>query len=256
MVFAHLETESPAPSAGRPELPAALDAVIARALAKEPEQRYRELQRARTGGTRGRGRRGEPPARRRRLPCRRRQERSERCRGRVDGQGDRPSTSARAGARTLGPGYPGPRGCGRDLSVQGSRELRAGRCRLLLRPRAARRRARRPPRRRRLPRHRRPVGQRQVVGSARRSSPGPGWRRPAGQRGLAASAAASRRAAAGGASPRARVGSEGSSRRGPRHAALGRAPSPRRRPARGAVHRLPLRRRARGLRRHARPRGR
>ena len=49
VVFAHLETESPAPSAERPELPAALDAVIARALAKEPEQRYascRELARA------------------------------------------------------------------------------------------------------------------------------------------------------------------------------------------------------------------
>jgi WD40 repeat protein len=40
VVFAHLETESPAPSAARPELPAALDAVITRALAKEPEQRY------------------------------------------------------------------------------------------------------------------------------------------------------------------------------------------------------------------------
>ncbi|HEY5873497.1 MAG TPA: protein kinase, partial [Gaiellaceae bacterium] len=40
VVFAHLETESPAPSTGRPELPAALDGVIARALAKEPEQRY------------------------------------------------------------------------------------------------------------------------------------------------------------------------------------------------------------------------
>ncbi len=49
VVFAHLETESPAPSAGRPELPAALDAVIARALAKDPEQRYpscREFARA------------------------------------------------------------------------------------------------------------------------------------------------------------------------------------------------------------------
>jgi WD40 repeat protein/tRNA A-37 threonylcarbamoyl transferase component Bud32 len=49
VVFAHLETESPAPSAGRPELPAALDGVIARALAKEPEQRYsscREFARA------------------------------------------------------------------------------------------------------------------------------------------------------------------------------------------------------------------
>jgi WD40 repeat protein/tRNA A-37 threonylcarbamoyl transferase component Bud32 len=40
VVFAHLETESPAPSAQRPELPAALDAVIARALAKEPDRRY------------------------------------------------------------------------------------------------------------------------------------------------------------------------------------------------------------------------
>ena len=49
VVFAHLETEPPAPSAERPELPAALDAVIARALAKEPEQRYpscREFARA------------------------------------------------------------------------------------------------------------------------------------------------------------------------------------------------------------------
>jgi len=49
VVFAHLETESPAPSAERPELPAALDAVIARALAKEPGERYatcREFARA------------------------------------------------------------------------------------------------------------------------------------------------------------------------------------------------------------------
>ncbi len=49
VVFAHLETQSPAPSAGRPELPAGLDAVIARALAKEPAERYpscRELARA------------------------------------------------------------------------------------------------------------------------------------------------------------------------------------------------------------------
>ena len=40
VVFAHLETESPAPSERRPELPPALDAVIAQALAKDPEQRY------------------------------------------------------------------------------------------------------------------------------------------------------------------------------------------------------------------------
>ena len=49
VVFAHLDAEPPTPSAERPELPAALDAVIARALAKEPEHRYsscREFARA------------------------------------------------------------------------------------------------------------------------------------------------------------------------------------------------------------------
>jgi WD40 repeat protein len=49
VVFAHLEAEPPVPSARRPELPAALDAVLARALAKSPAERYatcRELARA------------------------------------------------------------------------------------------------------------------------------------------------------------------------------------------------------------------
>jgi WD40 repeat protein len=40
VVFAHLEEEPPSASMRRPELPVALDAVIARALAKEPEQRW------------------------------------------------------------------------------------------------------------------------------------------------------------------------------------------------------------------------
>ena len=40
VVFAHLEAEPPAPSAERPDLPAGLDGVIARALAKEPADRY------------------------------------------------------------------------------------------------------------------------------------------------------------------------------------------------------------------------
>ncbi len=49
VVFAHLEAAPPAPSAHRPELPPDLDAVIARALAKNPLERYpscRELARA------------------------------------------------------------------------------------------------------------------------------------------------------------------------------------------------------------------
>jgi WD40 repeat protein/tRNA A-37 threonylcarbamoyl transferase component Bud32 len=49
VVFAHLEAAPPVPSELRPELPAELDAVVARALAKEPAERYatcREFARA------------------------------------------------------------------------------------------------------------------------------------------------------------------------------------------------------------------
>jgi WD40 repeat protein/tRNA A-37 threonylcarbamoyl transferase component Bud32 len=49
VVFAHLESEPPAPSTHRPELPASFDDVIARALAKEPGDRFpscRDLARA------------------------------------------------------------------------------------------------------------------------------------------------------------------------------------------------------------------
>ena len=48
-VFAHLDAEPPVPSTERPELPLGLDAVITKALAKEPDERYescRELVRA------------------------------------------------------------------------------------------------------------------------------------------------------------------------------------------------------------------
>jgi WD40 repeat protein len=52
VVFAHLDAEPPAASAQRPELPAGLDAVIAKALAKDPAQRFatcRKLTRAALG---------------------------------------------------------------------------------------------------------------------------------------------------------------------------------------------------------------
>ena len=51
VVFAHLEAEPPAPSAARPELPAALDAVIARA-GEGAGAALPELPRARRAGSR------------------------------------------------------------------------------------------------------------------------------------------------------------------------------------------------------------
>src|SRR5262245_38811928 len=52
VVFAHLETDAPAVSESRPELPRALDDVIARSLAKDPQDRFescRELAQAALG---------------------------------------------------------------------------------------------------------------------------------------------------------------------------------------------------------------
>ena len=40
VMWAHLQDEPPTVTATRPELPRAIDAVIARALAKDPEKRY------------------------------------------------------------------------------------------------------------------------------------------------------------------------------------------------------------------------
>ena len=183
----------------------------------------RELSRARPGGARGRGRRGEPPARRRRLARRRRPERPERGRGRADRQGDRPPARARAGAgarraRRPRPAWP-PRGSAR------SRDSRAS-------SRST------------------PTTSSAASGSWPSSSPGSSA--PASSASSARRGAASRRcsapvscrpspeescraaraggvsllrpgrAAARGASPRARLGCGGSSRRGPRRAARGR----------------------------------
>ena len=111
VVFAHLETDRRRRAHGGRSCPPRSTRVIARALAKEPDRALPELPRVRPSGARGRGRPGEPPARRRRLPCGRRPERPERGRGRADRQGDRPSARARAGARPLGPGHPCPCGC-------------------------------------------------------------------------------------------------------------------------------------------------
>ena len=192
VVFAHLEADAPAPSAQRPELPAGLDAVIAKALAKEPEERYS------TAGELARAALAVAVDEASRLVA---DVASRAAAGRSDlsdVEADLAGRvidlqSAREQARALSrTSDPGPARRPRRVPVQGSGELRAGRRRLLLRPRAARRRARRPPCGRRLPRRRRPVGQRQVVGAPRRPPPRPRRGRAPGQRGLAERAGASR----------------------------------------------------------------
>ena len=74
-----------------------------------------------------------------------------------------------------------------------------GDARVLLRPRASRRRARRATRRRTAARHRRRLGQRQVLGPARRAAAGARRRHAPGQRELAPGPAAARAPARGGA---------------------------------------------------------
>ena len=163
VVFAHLETEPPSPSARAPEAPG------------RARRRHREGSREGAGaalrhlhGHRARRagrlrRRRESPAGRRGLARRRRSQRPQRGRGRTRRERER-TALVREQARALADRRAGPRRRRGDLPVQGPRELRARGRRRLLRPRAARRRARRAPRRRPLPRHRRAVGQRQVVG--------------------------------------------------------------------------------------------
>ena len=209
VVFAHLEAEPPAPSAVRPELPAALDAVIARALAKEPEERYpscRELARAAlevavdeasrrlvdvaSRAAAGRSDLSEVEAELtgKVVDLQLAREQAQALSG--------PATPARVAAEGVCP-FKGLASFepvdadyffGRERLVAElvARLVGAGFLGIVG-----------------------PSGKRQVVGPPRRPPAGPRRRRPAGQRGLAAAAAASGRATHGGASPRARLGCEG-----------------------------------------------
>ena len=71
LMYAHLAEPPPSVTAVRPELPPEVDELVAKAMAKEPAGRYPSCGVARAA-LESRGRRGQPPPRRRRLPCRRR----------------------------------------------------------------------------------------------------------------------------------------------------------------------------------------
>ena len=143
---------------------------------------------------------------------RRRAPRAARRRGRADRRRRRPRAGARAGPALRGrpPEDADERAQVADgLPVQGPRRVRGRRRRLLLRPRAAHRRAHRPLRRRHVPGARRRLGQRQVLGAPGGPAAGPRGRGPAGQRPLAPGASAAGRTPARGAPPRPRPGAAG-----------------------------------------------
>ena len=217
VVFAHLEAEPPAPSAVREELPPrprrrdrqgagedrgsvpSCREFARAALAVAVDEASRLLADAASRAAAGRSD-------------------LQRRRGRAGRQGGRPAAGARAGARALRPAHAHARGCPGDLPVQGPGRVRAGRRRVLLRPRAPRGRACRPASRCTFLGVVGPSGCgkssvlrcRPPTALAGGILPGSGaWRRCAD---------APWRAAPGRASPRARVGSTRSARRGPRRA--------------------------------------
>jgi serine/threonine-protein kinase len=74
MIAHHLHTPPPQPSVTKPGIPVALDAVIAKGMAKDPDDRYQTVQelaaaaRAAVSGSAVAGTAGTPPERRKRLP--------------------------------------------------------------------------------------------------------------------------------------------------------------------------------------------
>ena len=147
----------------------------------------------------------------------------------------------------------------RDLPVPRPGALRCRARRVLLRPRALGRRARRPPRRLDPARGRRALGERQVLGGARRPDGGARRRGRARLRALApgryaAGRAPARRALAHPGARGARGGARGAravGRRRARAATGRRAPRALRGSVRGGLRRLPRRGRARGVFRRA-----
>ena len=91
VVFAHLNEPPPRLTAARPELPAAWDGVVARALAKEPDERYATLRRAR----RRRGRRAARARGAARAPSRRARGRGVAARGSRGRRGRRRARASR-----------------------------------------------------------------------------------------------------------------------------------------------------------------